>query len=663
MAGVKRFEVVSRQPVFDGVVFGKNGSVGTYELLSGRAHCDIDPQHPLNRGIVNLAHAPRNAQGLVDYAVDFHIYKPVDLTRGNGWLFYEYLNRGTQRGIVRINNAPVVALPERPEDIGNGFLMHEGYSIVWTAWQGNVEPGGGRMLAEFPVATHDNAPITGKGWEEFILDAPDSIRGALLQELTPNRYVLTLSYPAANLDPALASLTARQNETDPRTAAPGIEWRFLDRNRIEVERHPACTLDRGAIFEFVYEAQDPVVMGLGYASVRDVIDYLKYASHDSSGAPNPLANAGGKRVTRALGFGLSQSGRVLRDFLYEGFNESLDARPVFDGAVPIIAGSRRAWVNAAFSQPGRYSRQHEDHCYPGDQFPFAYQTLTDPLSGRTDGVLRRARASGTSPKVMHMDTDSEVWSARASLVATDCEGRDLPPDPDVRLYLVTGIAHGDYPLPGSPVTRHATNPLTYGATLRALFVAMREWVDEGVEPPPNAFPSHTAHSWWTLEQFSERFEASTGIASPGILNELHLLDHSQVPPLRGARYPVFVPAVDADGNGSAGVRHPLVQAPLGTHMGWAPRAAGFAPGGLYSVYGSYVPFSEQAAPLPSAGSDVVSMHDRRPPLVARYPLANSWKQALLGAAASLVEQRLMLQTDADLLAAQVDSAEDVFHII
>lgn len=660
MQGVKQLEILSRQPVFDGMTFGKAGCVGAYELLTARAHCEIDPQAALNQDIALLGGAPRNAQGLVEYSVDVLIYKPVDLARGNGWLFYEWLNRGTQRGIVRINNAPVVAVPSMPEDIGNGFLMHEGYTIVWTAWQGNVEPGGGRMLAQFPVATNAGAPIVGRAREEFVLDAPDSIRGAIVREVDDTHCVLTLSYPAASLDIARANLTARQHERDPREGAPGIAWRFVDRNTIEIERLPGCPLDRGAIFEFVYDACDPVVMGLGYASVRDVIAFLKYASHDRTGAPNPLALANGAPL-RAMGFGLSQSGRVLRDFLYQGFNESLDSRTVFDGAVPIIAGSRRAWVNAPFSQPGRYSRQHEDHSFPGDQFPFAYTTLTDPVSGQTGGILARARASGTAPRLMHMDTDSEVWSARASLVATDCEGRDLPDDPDVRLYLVTGVAHGDYPLPSAPVVRYATNPLTYGATLRALFVAMRAWVDEGTPPPPSAFPSHANGGWRTLAQFVDEFESATGLTAPQVLNELRLLEHDTVPPREGSSYPVFVPAVDADGNGTAGIRHPFVQAPLGTHAGWALRAPGFAAGALYSVYGSFVPFANTPA-LPGVAS-ASETGDRRKPFDARYDSLTTWRATLLDAANQLVAQRLMLQDDVNQLTTALEHGDDVFHIV
>ncbi|QGZ65634.1 alpha/beta hydrolase domain-containing protein [Paraburkholderia acidisoli] len=660
MTGITRFEVLSRQPVFDGMRFGENGAVGEYELLSGLAHGALDPAHALNREIALIEHAPRNAQGLVEYRVDFHIYKPVDLARGNDWLFYEYLNRGTQRGIVRINNAPVVALPTRADEIGNGFLMHEGYSIVWTAWQGNVEPGGGRMLAQFPVATRAGAPIVGKGWEEFVLDAPDSIRGAIVQELDAQRCVLTLSYPAADLDVSRARLSVRQHERDARLDATqaGFAWRYLDAQRIEIERLPACTLDRGAIVEFVYDARDPVVMGLGYASVRDVIAFLKHAKHDTHGTPNPLALADDKPPARALGFGLSQSGRVLRDFLWQGFNESLEGGRVFDAAVPIIAGSRKAWVNAPFSQPGRYSRQHEDHGFLGDQFPFAYATLHDPVSGKTDGVLARARASNTAPRLMHLDTDSEVWSARASLVVTDCEGKDLPADPDVRFYLATGVPHGDYPLPNAastPVVRYATNPLTYGAPLRALFVAMRAWVDEGVEPPESRFPSHAEGTWWPLDRFVERFESATGLVGPRVLNALRLLDHSSVPPHEGAPYPVFVPAVDVDGNGIAGIRPPFVAAPLGTHAGWALRAPGYAEGALYSVYGSYVPFARAA--------DAMLDGDRRAPFEQRYASPEAWRVALLAAAYELAAGRLMLASDVQQLEARLDRAADPFHIV
>lgn len=655
MNGVQRFDVTSRQTVFDGHAFGENGKVGPYELLSGKAWCVIDPRNPLNADIVHLDKIPVNDSGLVEYAVDFHIYKPIDLHKGNGWLFYEYLNRGTQRGVARINNAPPVPVPMQLEDVGNGFLMDEGYSVVWTAWQGNVEPGGGRMLAEFPVARNGNEPIIGTGWEEFILDAADSIRGAQLQEVSPTQLVLTLSYPTADLQTSQATLTVRTSQGAERMQHEYVSWRYLDESRIQIDLGSGFDLDRAAIFEFIYPAKDPVVMGLGYASVRDVVAFLKSVPLDNDGVANPLWLEGSSGGLRALGFGLSQSGRVLRDFLHQGFNQDLHHGKVFDGVIPIIAGSRKAWVNAEFSQPGRYSREHEDHDYPGDQFPFAYQTLTDPLTGMTDGVLTSARATGTAPKVMHIDTDSEAWSARASLVATDCTGRDLPADPDVRLYLTTGIAHGDYPLPNAPVVRYATNPLTYGATLRALIRAMPAWVDKNIEPPASRFPSHSAGTWWSLDNFRTCFQNCTGLQAPQLINALRVQDHQQTPPLQGAQYPVSIPAVDACGNGTAGVLHPLVQAPTGTHSGWALRADGFGNGHLYSVYGSYVPF----APTVHARE----AEDLRPALSDLYASKEAWRERVLEVADDLVRQRLLIPEDRMRLEKSLLTTEDFFHLI
>src|SRR5690606_21404782 len=174
----------------------------------------------------------------------------------------------------------------------------------------------------------------------------------------------------------------------------------------------------GAIYEFIYEARDPIVMGLGFAAMRDAISFLRYETADRDGTPNPLL-VEGRLPTWAISLGISQSGRTLRDMLYQGFNADLEGRIVFDGMHPDIAGSRKTFTNYPFSQPGRWQRQHEDHLFPGDQFPFTYGILTDPLSGRTDGILARCLETDTCPKIVHTDGEAELWQARASLVVTD----------------------------------------------------------------------------------------------------------------------------------------------------------------------------------------------------------------------------------------------------
>jgi hypothetical protein len=361
-------------------------------------------------------------------------------------------------------------------------------------------------------------------------------------------------------------------------------------------------------------------------------------------------------VRRALAFGISQSGRVVRDFVYLGFNQDLAGRQVFDAAVPLVAGSRRTFVNAAFAQPGRYPRQHEDHGYPDDQFPFTYPTLDDPISGKRDGILARATAAGVVPKVMHIDTDSEVWNARASLVVTDCRGNDIPMPDNVRVYLGAGLPHGAAN-PASPqVMQNRNNPISFGSMTRALLAAMVEWVDRGTLPPPSRFPSRAAGTLLPHGEAKVRFPTVPGVAYPSVYNVLHLLDHSAVPPREGPEYPVFIATTDADGNGDGGVRHPLLMAPVATHTGWNLRAKGYGEGELCSILGSMIPLAATRADRQKSG-------DLRPSLEERYPTRDAWVARLHAATDALVADRLLLPEDRDALLAAAERSWEPFSAI
>jgi hypothetical protein len=633
---VRRVEISERvSPCFDGIPFDARGP---YERLHGTAYCEVDPDHPLNAGVVNLGFAPRNARGWVDYDFDICLVKPVDLRLGNGWLFYEILNRGGKRSVPRINHAPNKNLPLSAADAGNGFLMRQGYSMVWGGWQADVAPGNGRMVARYPIARDGDRKITGPCREEYI------------NESAAETFTGKLSYPAVDLDPARATLTVRQRERDPRQTPPDLQWRYLDAHQIEITRSRDPRFDRGAIYEFIYPACDPVVTGLAFTGIRDFASFLRHESHDAEGNPNPLAINGTPHARRALVFGLSQSGRAVRDFLYQGFNEAPRGGKVFDAAIPVIAGSRRTFINYAFAQPGRYSRQHEDHSYPDDQFPFTYPTLTDPVSGRTGGILERCTRTGTAPKIMHLDTDSEIWSARASLVATDPQGNDITMPDNVRLYLAAGLQHGwsEPPLPG--VGQFPDNPVSYGSLARALIVAMRQWVEDGTEPPPSCFPSRAAGTLVVSDPARSGFPAIPGVPYTGIKNELRLMDHTHQPPRESAAYPVYVVKFDRDGNPADGLRHPLIAVPLATHTGWNPRSAGHAEGDLYSVIGAMIPFAHDAKAR-DAG-------DPRASLEERYGNHAAWLAQLKQAAQSLVAARYFLQEDADRLIAAAGSSWD-----
>jgi len=649
--GVRRVEITEREsPGFGGAEFG---GAGAYERLHGTAFCDLDPSHALNAGIVNLDKAPRNAHGNVEYQAEFRILKPIDLQRGNGWLLCDVPNRGNQPVMSRLNGAPEGG---HPQTAGNGFLMRHGFTLVWIAWQGDVPPGADRLTARFPIATGEKGPLTGMVREEFIAEATGLLGDANIQEVSEDRFIGTLIYPVADPTATEATLTVRQREADPRTTPAGLGWRLVDELHVEITRTTAPGFDRGAIYEFIYRARDPMVMGIGFAAIRDIVAFLRHAERDDTGNPNPLAPAATTRVLHALGFGISQSGRVLRDLVYHGFNQDLAGRQVFDAILPVVAGSRRTCVNGAFAQPGRYSRQHEDHSYGDDQFPFSYPTLTDPISGRTAGILQCARRAGVCPKVMHLDTESDAWQARSSLVVTDTGGADIAMPEDVRVYLVSGVQHAAPRPMARQVTQLPGSLLGYGAFMRSLLIALVEWVEHGVPPPASRFPACATGTMAPLAAVRAGFPVLPDVNFPTVLNELRLRDHSVEPPIEGTAYPVLVPSVDADGNAIGGIRHPLLDAPLATHTGWALRGPGHAEGDLFTVNGSQIPFAATEAERRRTG-------DPRLSIEARYGSREAWAEKLAAATARLVADRLLLQEDADRLVSAARESWDVFQVL
>jgi hypothetical protein len=635
---VPRIEITERlSPVFDGRVFGP---VGAYECLTGTIHGELDPLHPLNATIVNLDKAPRNASGQVEYRSDFTLMTPTDLARGNGWLLYDVPNRGNKVALTRLNRGADGNRPATAAHAGDGFLMRHGFSVLWSAWQTRVPAGADRLNAHFPTVT-----ATGINRDEFIAEGfgPGD---AFIQETSEAVFVATLSYPAADLTEGKASLTIRQREKDRRATPPGLSWHYVDATHIEITRPSG--FDRGAIYEFIYPAKNPEVMGIGFAAIRDLVSYLR---HDTTSS-NPMRGT----VRHTLGFGISQSGRVLRDLVHLGFNQDLNGDKVFDAIFPVVSGSRRTFINFAFGQPGRYSRQHEDHAFLDDQFPFTYPTLADPLSGKTDGIMRRAAEAGVSPKVMHLDADSDMWAARASLVATDPAGDDVAMPEDVRIYLASSTQHAVH----KPAAKHASqlpgNPLGYSSWMRALLIALTEWVEKGTPPPDSRFPSRADGSLLTRDEVERAFPHIPGVNFPDVLNELHLRDHSVEPPIDGPEYPVFVNALDADGNSLGGLRHPVLAAPLGTHTGWAVRVPGYAQGDLFTVQGSYVPFPETEAERRTAG-------DPRRSIAERYPSHGVWAGHIIAATEQLVAARLLLREDADRLIAAARESRDVLDVL
>jgi hypothetical protein len=596
---------VVESPALEGERFG---TVGQYEWLRGTAYGEIDPGDPRHQDIVLLEAAPRNARGKVEYSTTVEIYRPVDMRRWNRAIYHTVPNRGGARG-------------DEPA------LLERGFAMVRVGWQGDIAPTATNVVPSLPVARNaDGSPVVGRSLEEFIFNDQE------------RRSSGRLTYPAASLDPSKATLTVRRLQDSPRSTPADLRWSYVGEREISIER-PAG-YDGGAIYEFIYEAKDPIVMGLGFAAIRDVISFLRYETTDQSGNANPLAFPGLPNI--AVSLGVSQSGRALRDFLYLGFNEDTRARIVFDGMHPDIAGSRKTFTNYAFAQPGRWQKQHEDHWYPGDQFPFTYAMLRDQVGEGVDGLLVRCSATDTCPKIVHSDGEAELWQGRSSLVVTDPSGNHITLPDDVRVYLFAGVQHGGgggvHTTPRPGFCQNSNNPLPLRDIRTALTVALYEWVADGKEPPPSRFPT-VAHGGLVAPR-ATGFPSIPGVTYSGSVNTLHLLSHSSIPPVAGRAYTVLVGRVDADGNMVDGIRHPNLAAPLGTYTGWNLRREGFGAGDQCAGGGSFIPFAATRAERMAKGDPRLSLEER-------YADHATYVRAVTDAAEALVRDRLLLRADAD----------------
>ena len=631
-------------PTFEGRSFG---AVGQYEKIVGRAFGVADPKDPIDAGIVNLDRAPKNAQGLVEYDVDFYILKPITPDRGNRTLFYDVVNRGNKNLHTTFNvGAGGGNDPTKAADAGDGLLMSQGYTLLWSGWQGDVLTGNSRLTARFPIPTNNGAPISKKIWSEFVFEAPGMFTVPVSWDRGPD----VKPYPAVESAMASATLSRRPGaDAESQPIARG-EWSF-DKCP-DGKAKTASTVDvcypagfsTNFVYDLVYEARDPMVMGLGFAATRDIVSYLRYDATEA----NPLVpkGSGQNPLKLALGFGSSQSGRFLKDLIYQGFNQDAAGRKVFDGAIPHISGSRKTYTNYEFAMPGRFSTQLEGHHAQGDQFPFTYATLTDPVSGKTDGVLAKCTAQRACPKIMHWDSGLEFWSARSSLVVTDPKGtQDVAIPENVRLYLFSSTQHGPAATPAKGICQQLTNPLQYRETQRALMMDLQAWVANEVPPPPSRFPRLADGNLVpSVPQNGQGFPAIPGVTFTGRVNHLSVIDYTQMPArhVPGQDYRVLVPKVDADGNDVGGVRAAQLSAPLGTYTGWNLRAAGFMQNEGCYLNGSYIPFATTAAQRMASGDPRMSLEER-------YGTRQKYVDMVTNGTKGLVADRLLLQEDADRL--------------
>ncbi|WP_139826354.1 alpha/beta hydrolase domain-containing protein [Derxia lacustris] len=663
-ARITRIDLVTG-PAFGDASFG---TVGKFDRIVGRVYGELDPRLPANRAIQDLELAPRNARGQVEYAMDVYLLRPRDAARGNGALLFDMPNRGNKYAHFSFNVGTVPAVSTSDpgaslDGAGDGFLQARGYTVAWAGWQGDLLAAPNRLRFDAPLAQGaGGAVITGRVRSEFLVTA----RSATLNLSSGSFTGMThASYPSVTLDTAGATLTRRRHETDAREPVDAADWRFADCLATAFPGTPdsgkICLrdgFDPDYLYELIYTARDPRVLGAGFAATRDLVSFLRHSLTDDYGNANPLAN----RIDTTLAYGLSQAGRFMRAYLHLGFNADESGRRVFDGMNPHIAPELIP-LNVRFGQPGRAYGQHEDHDYPAAEGPFSWGREENARFGETDGLLERCKQTATCPKIVQTVSSIEYWQGRMSLNTASRNGlHDLALPDNVRLYHFAGTQH--VPGGGQAINcRYPNNPNSYQEGQRALLVALHDWVAGRALPPPSRYPRVRAGSLVAPDAASVGWPAIPGVSFTGQINGLRRLhfgnrfdvdDESGVitvePPREtGPAATLLVPRVDADGNEVDGVRSVSLLAPLATHTGWNLRKPGFGDGELCGLQGGYFPFATTAA-------ERAANVDPRLSLVERYGDHAGYVHAVRLAAGQLQRQRLLLPEDAARLISQADAS-------
>ncbi len=671
-ARVVRFVVEQRRVFADGTEFG---NVGAYERLDGTAYMEVDPDDPLNALIVNLDRAPRNVRGMVEFSAPFFILKPVDMGRGNHKIFYGINNRGNKQTLGYFNfvpSGPGINDPITAADAGDGFLMRLGYAVVDAGWQGDVAPGSSRLFPNFPVPTQaDGSPIVARIRIEY---SDRTIPNAGTFTLTLEGSADFLSYATADTNTGNSTLTVRDAVGGAKTPISSDRWAFgrcpTGPDSLVPTTTDICLFDGFAadkLYELIYPAKDPRVMGLAHAVTRDIGSFLRYQTQDDEGNPNPLAlSPDSVGIERAYSFGSSSTGMYQREFLYLGFNEDEAHRKVFDAVWIHKPGTHRLFANVEFADPNTYSREDDRHDFLSTSFPpFTLAVSTDSLSGIRDGILKRA---DIDPVVFQSDTGNEFWEMKAGLNVTDGLGNPAPvPVPDnARLYFLSSFQHGGNnppaTFPGAAGNcQNPTNPNYHGPTVRALLMALDAWADQGIDPPPSSYPHVRAGTLVTLDAAAAAFPAIPGVQFPQVVNQLELLNYGPefgsvggrltlLPPALGPSYTILVPKPDEDGLDIAGVRPIEIRVPLGTNMPWNLRAQGHREGDLCGLSGSFIPLAQTAAERAETGDPRLSLEER-------YTDHDGYVAAVRRAARMLVQARLLLPEDAERFIRQAEDSD------
>jgi hypothetical protein len=650
-ARITQIQILNRAIAFGGHSFA---GVGQYEVITGVATGEVDPTNPQNAVITDIALAPKNAQGHVVYSHNFYILQPLDPSKGNRKMMYEAPNRGGKLYQTLNNTLTGTSDPAALTDaaaLDGSFLWTRGYTTVWSGWENNLGPLSGiTATASLPIAGDPNNPITGPAYE-YIVTAGVAAS-------------FTLAYPPASTNQGDAVLTHRVHLDDPAVPVPASGWAYT--NAVDPTNPPNTIPNRAIklttgnfvnndIYEFSYKAKNPTVNGLGFAAIRDFNSFLRFASHDDAGMPNPIRS----QIDRIYTATVSQPARTLNDFVHLGFNEDENHRKVFDGMLQWIAAGDGVNMNYRWSETKRTNRNRQELLYLEGLYPFANVPTFDPISGTSDWRYRKCEQTHTCPLATEFYSANEYWVKAASLMSTDPTGRfDLPDHPFTRLYLLSSMQHG---FASDPTTKglcqQFLNPLDPAPVLRALWTDLDEWSTRGIEPPDSEVPRLRDHTLVPPSQSAVGFPHIPGVTYTGLKTTRYRFNFGPdfyqtfVPtinppvitppyednPANGRIYPSYVPKTDSEGNDLAGIRLPELVVPLATYTGWGLRSGVWANDGCEQS-GQFIPFQATRAARLAAG-------DPRPSVEERYRSFEEYRGKVVLAVDNLVRGRFLTCED------------------
>ncbi|HUP39078.1 MAG TPA: alpha/beta hydrolase domain-containing protein [Vicinamibacterales bacterium] len=622
----------------------------THERITGKAYGELDPADPKNAVITDIELAPRNARGKVEYVTTFTLVRPTEMMRASGVLVYTVVNRGG----------------------GNATPHPDGHVTFVSGWQGDIVPTSTNYTIEVPVAKNrDGSSITGP---------------LVLRFLNLNSYTTRLEiprgqpspYPPVSLDTTKATLISAIGESangvkKGAVTIPSTEWAFADCRDTPFPGKPdpnhICAkngFNNALLYELQYTVKDPLVLGIGLAATRDLGSFFRYEKQDASGTPNPVAGM----ITHAISEGSSQSGTFLRLSLLLGFNQDERGRIVWDGMNPHIA-ARFTDLNRRFAFPGGLVSPLE----LGHEGPAWWTRWEDTARKRpAASLLDRCTATNTCPKIAETFGSAEVWGLRQSftLVGTTAT-KDIPIPDNVRRYYFPGVSHGGGPggfaTRTNPVKTAApcalpTNPAPVGPMRTALISRLVAWVTKNTPMPASKYPTIADGTLVRNTNAAMGFPVIPGQPMPeGV--QFPLVDYDLGPqfryadqsgvlatlPIAKGTLPQLVVRVDADGNEVAGVKSPLLSAPLGTYTGWNVTTSGLYEGQLCgppfgaSPIGGFIPFAKTKTERTASGDPRLSLEER-------YVDHAGYVRAVKAAADKLVSEGYLLADDAAVMVKQ-----------